>query len=112
MKCCDLYPGMLNKRIIIQRKTLTPDSLGGFTEVWSQIANPWAHIKPMSGRELIHADKIDATAVSRFIIRYNPNLLESDRVLYRGTYYNIRSLINVDEKDEYTEVTAERGVAQ
>jgi SPP1 family predicted phage head-tail adaptor len=103
---------MLNRRISIERKTLTPDALGGFDEVWQPLAQPWAHIKPMSGRELIHADKIGASATSRFVIRYNANLIESDRVLYRGVYYNIRSLVNIDEADEYTEITAERGVAQ
>lgn len=112
MNCCEIYPGMLNRRISIERKTLTADALGGFTESWQSLSQPWAHIKPMSGRELIHADKIDAVAVSRFIIRYNRNLREDDRVLYRGVYYNIRSLVNIDEQDEYTEITAERGVAQ
>lgn len=112
MKCCDIYPGMLNRRISIERKTLTADALGGFTEIWQPLAQPWANIKPMSGREIIHADKIDAVAVSRFIIRHNPNLREDDRVLYRGNYYNIRSLVNIDEQYEYTEITAERGVAQ
>ena len=112
MKCCDITVGMLSRRISIERKTLTPDELGGFAEVWQPLAQPWAHIKPMSGRELLHADKIDAPAASRFVIRYNANLREDDRVLYRGTYYNIRSLVNIDESDEYTEITAERGVAQ
>ena len=112
MNCCDIYPGLLNRRISIERKTLTADSLGGFTEEWQPLAQPWAHIKPMSGRELIHADKIDATAVSRFVIRFNANLREDDRILYRGVYYNIRSLINIEERDQYTEITAERGVAQ
>lgn len=112
MKCCDITVGMLNRRISIERLQLTPDTLGGFTEVWQPLSQPWAFIKPMSGRELLSADKIEATAVSRFVIRYNKNLLESDRVLYRGVYYNIRSLVNIDELDEYTEITAERGVAQ
>ena len=112
MKCCDITVGMLNRRIIIERKTLTPDALGGFDEVWQPLAQPWAHIKPMSGREMLHADQLNASAISRFIIRCNRNLREDDRVLYRGTYYNIRSLVNIDEADEYTEITAERGVAQ
>lgn len=112
MNCCDIYPGMLSRRISIERLQLTPDALGGFTEAWQPLSQPWAYIKPSSGRESVSADKLEATAVSRFVIRYNKNLLESDRVLYRGVYYNIRSLINIDEQDEYTEVIAERGVAQ
>jgi SPP1 family predicted phage head-tail adaptor len=112
MKCCDITVGMLNRRISIERLAVTADTLGGFTETWQPLSQPWAHIKPMSGRELIHADQISALAVSRFVIRYNRYLVESDRVLYRGVYYNIRSLVNIDEADEYTEITAERGVAQ
>lgn len=112
MKCCDIYPGLLNRRIAIERKTLTPDALGGFTEIWSQHALPWAHIKPMTGRELLHADKIDARAASRFIIRYRSDLSEDDRISYRGDLYNIRSIVNIEERDEYTEILADRGVAQ
>ena len=73
---------------------------------------PYAHIKPMSGRELVNADKLDALAVSRFVIRYRSDLRESDRVNYRGTRYNIRSIVNINEQDQWLEITAERGVAQ
>ena len=112
MKCCDITPGMFNRRIIVERKALTADELGGFAEVWQTFSQPWAYIKPMSGRELIHADQINATAISRFIIRYTNALREDDRILYRGNYYNIRSIINIDEANKYTELTAVRGVAQ
>ena len=112
MNCCGITPGMLTRRISIERLTTTPDALGGFAESWAAIAMPYAHIKPMSGRELVNADKLDALAVSRFVIRYRSDLRESDRVNYRGTRYNIRSIVNINERDEWLEITAERGVAQ
>jgi len=112
MKCCDITPGKLNRKIAINRRQLTPDNIGGFDQALVNLANPWAMIKPKSGTELLHADKLDAKAMSEFTIRYRTDLVESDLIEYRGVEYNIRSIINIEEADKYLLILAERGVAQ
>lgn len=91
------------------------DDLGGFSTEWQSMTPKkykWAKVKPMSGRELIHADKIDATAASTFVVRFDSDILESDKILFKSREYNIRSIVNVEEDDRFLSILGERGVAQ
>lgn len=112
MKCCDITPSDLKHKIEILRLVEAPDSLGGFTTSWVSVKSKWAKVKPMSGRELIHADKIDATAASTFVVRFDSDILESDKILFKSREYNIRSIVNVEEDDRFLSILGERGVAQ
>lgn len=112
MKCCDITPSDLRHRIQIYRLNEVADALGGFTTTWALHKTKWAKVAPMSGRELIHADKIDATAASTFTIRFDTDVLESDKIAFKGNDYNIRSIVNLDEDDRFLSILGERGVAQ
>lgn len=112
MKCCDITPSDLRHRIQIYRLNEVADALGGFTTTWVLHKTKWAKVKPMPGRELIHADKIDATAASTFTVRFDADILESDKIVFKGNDYNIRSIVNVDEEDRFLSILGERGVAQ
>lgn len=112
MKCCDITPSDLKHKIQIYRLAEVADSLGGFTTSWILHKTKWAKVKPMSGRELIHADKIDATAASTFTVRFDADILESDKIAFKGDDYNIRSIVNIDEGDRFLSILGERGVAQ
>lgn len=112
MKCCDITPSDLRCKIQIYRLTEVADALGGFTATFTLHKTKWAKVKPMSGRELIHADKIDATAASTFTVRFDADILESDKIVFKGNDYNIRSIVNVDELDRFLSILGERGVAQ
>lgn len=112
MKCCDITPGMLNRKIEIYQLTKTATPTGGFTESWTLFASGWAHVKNMSGTELIRADQLGATAYSDFTIRYRGDLNETMKLVYRGTDYQIRHLNNLEEMDKWLVIKAERGVTQ
>lgn len=112
MKCCDITAGMLKRRVSLQRKTDTPDGSGGVTVAWTQYAQPYAMIKPKQGSEKLHADRLDATGLSTVLMRYRSDVLESDKLVFRGKDYQIRSIVNIEEADRFLELTIERGVAQ
>lgn len=112
MKCCDITPRDLKHKIQILRLVEVPDALGGFDTSWEPVKTKWAKVSPMSGRELIHADKIDATAASTFVVRFDSDILESDKILFKSREYNIHSIVNVDEEDRFLSILGERGVAQ
>ena len=112
VKCCDITPSSLNRKVEIQSLTVTPTDTGGFTQSWSLLATSWAKIKNASGTELIHADQLGAVAFSDFTIRYRSDLNESMRILYRGTYFQIRHINNIEEADKFLIIKAERGVTQ
>lgn len=111
MKCCDIVAGQLNRKVEIYRLVRTSDGQGGETEAPSLVASPWARLTPKSGSEKVHADRLDAHGLSSVVIRYRDDLDESMYLVYRSRNYQIRSIINVEEADEWTELTIERGVA-
>ncbi|WMM36572.1 putative head-tail adaptor protein [Pseudoalteromonas phage PS_L5] len=112
MKCCEITASDLKHKIEIRRLTEVADPLGGFTTSWSLLKPKWAKVKPMSGRELIHADKIDAAAASTFTIRFDADILESDKIVFKGNDYNIRSIVDIDEESRFLSILGEKGVAQ
>lgn len=112
MKCCDITPNKLNRKVELYRLDITPTSTGGFTESWVKVADLWAHIKNMSGTELVRADQLGATAYSDFTIRYRSNINDTMKIVYRGNDYQIRHINNIEEADRWLVVKGERGVSQ
>ena len=111
MKCCDITAGMLRHKIAIERKQTTPDGVGGFTTAWTPIATPRAHVKDASGTERIQFERINAQARTRFTVRYRSDVRESDRIVFRDVAYNIRHLDNLEYRNRWLVIDADRGVA-
>ena len=112
MKCCDIKPNDLNRKVELQSLTKTATASGGFTDTWVSVAFVWAKIKNTSGSELMHADQLGAVAFSDFTIRYRTNINESMKLVYRGTDFQIRHINNLEELDLFIVVKGERGVSQ
>lgn len=112
LKCCDITVGMLKRKVELMRLVKTPTPTGGFTQSWVSVASVWAHIKNMSGTELVRADQLGATSYSDFTIRYRQNIDETMKIVYRGTDYQIRHINNLEEADLWLVIKAEKGVSQ
>ena len=109
MKCCQITVGMLNRKVELQQLVKTPTVTGGFTQAWVSVAFMWAKIKNNSGTELLHADKLGATAFADFTIRYRASIDETMKLIYRGVDYQIRHINNLEEADLWLVVKGERG---
>jgi len=112
MKCCNIMPSDLNRKIELQELIKTPTATGGFTQSWSSVAFVWSKIKNTSGSELLHADQLGETSFSDFTIRYRSNINEMMKIVYRGNDYQIRHINNLEEADLWMVVKAEKGVSQ
>lgn len=114
MNCCNVTLAQLNRRIEIQSKQPTgeTDAMGGIISDWVTVASPWCNLTPMTGREQYRADKLNATGMTRVIMRYRTDINESMKVLYRGTEYQIRSIIDIEERRQWLELMIEKGVSQ
>ena len=112
MKCCDITPAKLNRKVSLYRLDKTPTDTGGFEQSWFKVADLWASIKNMSGTELVRADQLGATSYSDFTIRYRSNIDETMKIVYRGTDYQIRHINNIEEADRWLMIKAEKGVTQ
>ena len=106
-------PGELDQRIDIKRMVLTDDGMGGQDERLENIATCIsAHSRNLSGKESERYDKLNATSLNMFVVRYRNDLREDDRITWGGEEWNIRHIPSNGSRKLYTEILAERGVAQ
>ena len=98
MKQSDKYihAGELNKKVTIQGKTVVHDSFGEETISWVKIADVWAAIKPLSGREFIEAQQVQSEISHRIIMRYREGIKPYHQVVWENSVYEILSIINLD----------------
>ena len=113
MKCCDMTAAMLRNRVTIQQEgARSSDGQGGYTQTWAALASDVpAYVVQRSARESGAAGRLEADATTEFTIRYRSDVNEAMRILFRGVVYNIRGIENVEFRDRWMRITAERGVA-
>ena len=97
-------PGDLRTRIVLEERRLEKDA-GGFNHIVAgrQIST-WCKWTNAHGNELWLADAAGARKTATLLIRYQPDLDETWKVIYRGNTWEIRSIDNIREQNEYQEL--------
>lgn len=101
----------LRHRLTLQQLVQTPDSAGGYTASWDDVAQLWAEILPINGRERLFAGKVQAETTHRISIRYRNDISTSHRLVFESRVFNIRAIMNEHERDDMLELLVEEGVA-
>lgn len=96
--------GSLDKRITLQSVTQTSDGMGGYVDVWADVATVWAALWPVSAAEAVKAQANTMTATHRIVIRYRSGVSAAWRVKYGTRYFTIYSIINPSERNETLEL--------
>ena len=88
--------GKLRHYVTIQRVTVTPDSHGDGVKTWADLANAWASIEPLSGREFLQASQVmsDVTVRIKMRGRSDISLTPKDRVVYGARTFDIRHIVD------------------
>lgn len=89
-----MQSGKLDQRVIIERRTIEQDELGGIIETWGPLATVWAAVEPLNGREYFAANAVQSETTTRIRLRYLADLNVVDRINHEGTLYDINSIIN------------------
>lgn len=77
--------GILDRRVVLQRKAQSLSSSGTPTETWSTVATRWAGIRPLTGDERNAAQQWVAREQTRFTVRWSDDVADLsplDRVIY------------------------------
>ena len=98
--------GDLNKRVTIQYTTKVSDGMGHFTETWIDACTVFAAIWPNSAKEMVQSMQTDMVTSHRIRIRYRSVLRPSWRIKFGLRYFNIISILNPNEKNEYLDIMA------
>ncbi len=84
-----MQSGRLDRKITLQVNAPTRDDLGGEVDSWGTLAQVWAEVTTVSGRESFDAGQTVAVAQVRFRIRYRADVTAKNRISWNGNLYNI-----------------------
>ncbi len=99
--------GKMNKRIIVQQYTETANTYGEPVRSYTNVAERWASVEPLSSKELITARQMASQIEMRFRTRYyrtTTPIKPKMRVVYNDENYNIESVFNVQNQNKEIEL--------
>ncbi len=82
--------------VALQERTITANVAGEPVESWRTIAEFWAGVGGMTGREVLYAAQIQAEASSVVLIRWRPVVDRTMRILFDGRTLYINAVVNAD----------------
>lgn len=123
MKCCDVKAGDLRTLVTIERRTATPDGVGGFTEAWA--ADPaggaWAKVEAAGGimgmAAAMSAGRVSPSNTYKITVRFRgdgngaPYWSANDRVIVNGREYGIMSVVDPDGRRKFIQIIAQENRA-
>ena len=103
---------LMRSKIIIQKQTVSVDSIGNRTNTWADYLTCRAYVNTSYGYEHQAAGQTVDTATLTFTVRYCSALenIHSDgyRILFGGELYNITYIDDYQFRHETLKLTAER----
>ena len=104
--------GELTEVVALGRKTLTSDGAGGATTADDLYApEVWAHVRPMDGREMQHAERTEAAGMFLVTVRNRDDVQVDDFVRWNGIDLNVRFPRLRGPREHMLELECEIGAA-
>jgi SPP1 family predicted phage head-tail adaptor len=104
-----IQPGNLDHRVLLQQEVQTPDGQGGYELAWVTIAPLWANVQSVSGREILHSDKLQGRDLYRITIRNRKGITVAHRLVWNGQVMDIISAIDPGPRAAFRQIEAELG---
>ena len=100
-----MQAGTLRHRVTIEKPIESRDATGAMRQLWQPVADVWASIEPVTGREFFSAAQVQSTISTKVRIRFRVGITEKMRVKHIANrtpeivnYYDIAAVIPVFEK--------------
>lgn len=101
----------LRHRVTIQMPQNTRDAHGGTVPGWTVFVDQVpAEVVPLSGREFVAAQAVQAGVTTRITLRDLPGLTAAMRVLHDGATYNIKAVLPDPTLRRHVSIMCEQGV--
>src|SRR5690625_1071099 len=110
MQCCDLTAGKLRTPIVIPECTEAADGMGGGAKSCVPgvaVRSMWKHATMY---ERLQAMKLNAGVIHRVCIRYSAVPTAKHRIWYKDEAYQIRGVVDIEERGRWLELAVEEGV--
>lgn len=83
-----------NKKVALQRPPEGADAAGQPLDDWATVANVWADIRDISGREFVSADGGRSEVTTRIRIWRRSDVTSAMRVLAGAVVYQIQAVLD------------------
>lgn len=93
-----MQAGELDRRIAIERPTITQQDYGEPLKQYTAVAEVWAKVVPGAAQETFNGDQVLAVAAAEFWIRYRADIDCTCRIHYANRYYDIRAVIEIGRR--------------
>ena len=100
----------LRNRIKIMSPTKTQDEYGQATIVWVLLAELWANVMAIRGREFFAAAQVNAENTVKFTIRYRNDITALNRIEYDNKAYDITGVVPLEGRKDWLELIAIEGI--
>lgn len=91
--------GALDRRVTIERFTVTQDEYGEEIEEWAPLTTVSAQVIQQSGREFLAAEAMQAEVRVLFRLRWIDDIRETDRVSYGDRLHNIQEVKELGRRE-------------
>lgn len=81
--------GRLNQSLILQRKSVTRDAMGGEVITWVDVVTVYAAAEPIRGNKYVALQQSESEISIMFTIYYRADIDATWRVKWRGTPYEL-----------------------
>jgi SPP1 family predicted phage head-tail adaptor len=106
-----LRAGCLTHKVALERRVETQSASGAPIPSWTPVATVWAEVEPMTGKEYLRADQIQAGVQSTCRIRWRDDVVPTMRVVFKGVAYNIQAVLADPRFARHLTLLLESGVS-
>ncbi len=103
--------GTYRHRLSVQQEHPVADTGGGQGMGWTTLDTVWASIMPVSGRERWMSGQMTTMVTHRIRMRFDSTITPAMRFVMGDRVFNIRSILNVEERNRTLDILVEEGVA-
>jgi SPP1 family predicted phage head-tail adaptor len=102
--------GQLNCRVQLEQPVPVSGTAADVSALqWMPVARVWAKFRATGGLEVALAEQMESRVWWQVTVWRRKDILPTWRITYRGRILNITSVVNVDEANEETLLTAWEG---
>jgi SPP1 family predicted phage head-tail adaptor len=90
--------GDFDRLVTLQQKTQTRDANGGFVDTWGTLAEVFASVDDLAGREFWESRATNARTTTRITIRYRDDVTSALRVVVDGVTYEVTEVLQIGRR--------------
>lgn len=101
----------MRSRLTLQTQTRVDDGHGGNQGGWQNTVTVWGRIEALGAREREAAQAAQSEVTHLITIRHRAGVTAAMRIVKGARIFNIRGVVDPDERHRRLELTVEEGVA-